>query len=490
MPESFTQPVDLSHPDLRGFNHKAAASSNTSFVRCRNCPGLQTASFQLQICCKFVHRILRSSSIKSQILALLLQIRFLKPREIRHPFPVTMYKKMGQTSVSLTTESPFSSSHLLIFDSSCLISCSRAQQDEVQNTMQATSRRPRNKECSSKYYGVRFRPDLSKWVAEIRVAEGMPVDKKVWLGTYISEEGAAHAVDAARKILHCNKKKQPNFSCEQLEAYANSLPPEFFLKNISNNTIFKAITEFVKVTAKQYASEFVSTPIPKEIRTSTPVNNNRQPGAGGDVSPSDAAAVCQLGSITTESKEVMGSCEEQVEADDSEEEVEVEANDSEEEVEADDSEEEVEVEANDSEEEVEANNSEDYNLIDNTEQEGPRSLFHSQGGRSSIPALAMDASCSQFPQDVYRKFHELGSLETAKNKKQHEDQFTELKSSSESLKKIKDGLRPNLPEQCPQQLSKLIQACYHSDPATRPSFFEICVELRHIMCSLMIGCTL
>jgi hypothetical protein len=36
----------------------------------------------------------------------------------------------------------------------------------------------------------------------------------------------------------------------------------------------------------------------------------------------------------------------------------------------------------------------------------------------------------------------------------------------------------------------LIQACYHSDPATRPSFFEICVELRHIMCSLMIGCTL
>jgi hypothetical protein len=56
MPESFTQPVDLSHPDLRGFNHKAAASSNTSFVRCPNCPGLQTASFQLQICCKFVHQ--------------------------------------------------------------------------------------------------------------------------------------------------------------------------------------------------------------------------------------------------------------------------------------------------------------------------------------------------------------------------------------------------------------------------------------------------
>jgi serine/threonine protein kinase len=56
--------------------------------------------------------------------------------------------------------------------------------------------------------------------------------------------------------------------------------------------------------------------------------------------------------------------------------------------------------------------------------------------------------------------------------------------------KIKDGLRPNLPEQCPHQLSKLIQKCYQPDPATRPSFLEICLKLRHIMCSLMIGCTL
>jgi hypothetical protein len=67
--------------------------------------------------------------------------------------------------------------------------------------------------------------------------------------------------------------------------------------------------------------------------------------------------------------------------------------------------------------------------------------------------------------------------------------FHKHRSMPELQKKIKDGLQPNLPEQCPQQLSKLIQACYHSDPATRPSFFEICVELRHIMCSLMIGCT-
>jgi hypothetical protein len=68
--------------------------------------------------------------------------------------------------------------------------------------------------------------------------------------------------------------------------------------------------------------------------------------------------------------------------------------------------------------------------------------------------------------------------------------FHNIIAMTELRTKIKDGLRPDLPEQCPHQLSKLIQECYHPDPATRPSFFEICLELRHIMCSLMIGCTL
>jgi serine/threonine protein kinase len=53
-------------------------------------------------------------------------------------------------------------------------------------------------------------------------------------------------------------------------------------------------------------------------------------------------------------------------------------------------------------------------------------------------------------------------------------------------KRIKDGLRPDMPEQCPEQLSTLVQACYHPDPKARPSFPDICVELRHIMCSLMV----
>jgi hypothetical protein len=57
-------------------------------------------------------------------------------------------------------------------------------------------------------------------------------------------------------------------------------------------------------------------------------------------------------------------------------------------------------------------------------------------------------------------------------------------------KRIKDGLRPDMPEQCPEKLSTLVQACYHHEPAIRPSFPDICVELRHIMCSLMVGSTM
>ncbi len=174
----------------------------------------------------------------------------------------------------------------------------------VQQGSTTTTRRSRNKECSSKYYGVRFRPDLSKWVAEIRVAEWKSVDKKVWLGTYFSEEEAACAVDAARKILKCTKKKKPNFSCDRLEAYTESLPPELSLDNISDTTIFKAITEFVKCKAKQYASEITSgmglpttLPIVKEIRTTfTPRvhMSNSQPAPAGDELTTSGTTVIQL----------------------------------------------------------------------------------------------------------------------------------------------------------------------------------------------------
>jgi hypothetical protein len=56
-------------------------------------------------------------------------------------------------------------------------------------------------------------------------------------------------------------------------------------------------------------------------------------------------------------------------------------------------------------------------------------------------------------------------------------------------KRIKDGLRPDMPEQCPEELSTLVQTCYDPNPKARPSFPDICVELRHIMCSLMVDST-
>jgi len=67
--------------------------------------------------------------------------------------------------------------------------------------------------------------------------------------------------------------------------------------------------------------------------------------------------------------------------------------------------------------------------------------------------------------------------------------FHEIDSMTFLRKRIKDGLRPILPDQCPEQLSTLIQRCYQSNPATRPSFNDICGDLRHIMCSLMLEST-
>jgi serine/threonine protein kinase len=53
---------------------------------------------------------------------------------------------------------------------------------------------------------------------------------------------------------------------------------------------------------------------------------------------------------------------------------------------------------------------------------------------------------------------------------------------------LKEGLRPTIPTHCPKKLYKLITTCYHSNPATRPSFDEICLKLRHILCSTLVAC--
>jgi serine/threonine protein kinase len=67
--------------------------------------------------------------------------------------------------------------------------------------------------------------------------------------------------------------------------------------------------------------------------------------------------------------------------------------------------------------------------------------------------------------------------------------FFNINKMTDLRKRIKDGLRPDMPEQCPKQLSTLIQFCYDADPKARPSFLDICVELRHIMFSLMVNST-
>ncbi|KAH8950277.1 hypothetical protein BDL97_10G076000 [Sphagnum fallax] len=45
---------------------------------------------------------------------------------------------------------------------------------------------------------------------------------------------------------------------------------------------------------------------------------------------------------------------------------------------------------------------------------------------------------------------------------------------------VRQGKRPNLPPDCPARLSGLIKRCWHADPLLRPSFPDICTELRYI----------
>jgi serine/threonine protein kinase len=64
--------------------------------------------------------------------------------------------------------------------------------------------------------------------------------------------------------------------------------------------------------------------------------------------------------------------------------------------------------------------------------------------------------------------------------------FYEITMMMELRQKIKDGLRPKIPKQYPTSLITLLENCFHSNPEIRPSFDEICMQLRHIKCSLLI----
>jgi serine/threonine protein kinase len=52
---------------------------------------------------------------------------------------------------------------------------------------------------------------------------------------------------------------------------------------------------------------------------------------------------------------------------------------------------------------------------------------------------------------------------------------------------VRQGRRPNLPQDCPARLSGLIKRCWHMEPLSRPSFPDICTELRYIKGLLLTG---
>lgn len=79
---------------------------------------------------------------------------------------------------------------------------------------------------------------------------------QIWLGTFDSEQGAAHAVDAARKLLKCKKNRPPNCPCDELFVYSETIPASLNLTNLVDESMFKEVTVFVKRKAQEYAAGF------------------------------------------------------------------------------------------------------------------------------------------------------------------------------------------------------------------------------------------
>jgi serine/threonine protein kinase len=55
------------------------------------------------------------------------------------------------------------------------------------------------------------------------------------------------------------------------------------------------------------------------------------------------------------------------------------------------------------------------------------------------------------------------------------------------VKHIRDGRQPELPDGCPRRLASLIKRCWELEPLSRPTFREICRELRYIKGLLLTG---
>lgn len=151
--------------------------------------------------------------------------------------------------VSLSTSDNKSNSSDQIF------SASGGARTSVEESI-TVNNEPRRRRGNSNYYGVRFRPDLYKWVAEIRVAEWKDVDKKVWLGTFDTEVAAARGVDLARKLVKCGKKHKFNLPCPELGAYSVEIPSHLDLTNIANDSMFKDVVSFIRKEARAYVASF------------------------------------------------------------------------------------------------------------------------------------------------------------------------------------------------------------------------------------------
>lgn len=86
------------------------------------------------------------------------------------------------------------------------------------------------KDDETNYRGVRHRPELNKWVTEIRPTAQK---RKIWLGTYNTAVEAARAYDVG--IFYTKKKIPYNFedSPQHLQLHPN-IPPELPWENFAS----------------------------------------------------------------------------------------------------------------------------------------------------------------------------------------------------------------------------------------------------------------
>lgn len=74
---------------------------------------------------------------------------------------------------------------------------------------------------TTSFRGVRHRPELNKWVTEIRPTSQK---RKIWLGTYETPEEAARAYDVG--IFYTKKKIPYNFEDSPLQLQLHPIPSE------------------------------------------------------------------------------------------------------------------------------------------------------------------------------------------------------------------------------------------------------------------------